>query len=417
MAIKGNFKMGGIDYSTPSLNNNINYEPSFIMQPAVDVPATESIPFFPSVTNEMSSNRQPGINTSNSMLEEDMMKEVVKTQLQELLENKDVLERMDAGDGSGRNQYQKEIQDIITKSPMHKEAYIEEYPIGGTINTAVPEIMEAVVKAAVPGLSIGSKIIESFNINPKINNEKFSTNEYGYDSLGAMLDEYGILDYITSNNGINEYSYDGLQDSSIFDNTNNDPLKEKLEEENINNIPGGGRYGNNATDTAMDSSYSSGLNYARSIADGSNVANMIAPGVSYSSANPEGFTQADINAGLAPNPFEIATPVYETPDDPSYFGTGIGGANIPVDRHDDTPKDIFGGGSSNITGGSSYSNITGGDMQNITPDNPSFLGTGIGGVNIPVTRKQDEGPKDYNLGGRYQGLDMSGIQKILDNLS
>ena len=108
MAIKGNFRMGGIDYSTPSLNNNINYAPSFMQQPAVDVPGIQNIPTLPSVTNEMSSNRQPGLNISNDMLQEDMMKEVVKIQLQNLQENKDMLQNIDAGDGSGRNQYQTE---------------------------------------------------------------------------------------------------------------------------------------------------------------------------------------------------------------------------------------------------------------------------------------------------------------------
>ena len=39
----------------------------------------------------------------------------------------------------------------------------------------------------------------------------------------------------------------------------------------------------------------SGLNYARSIAGGQNVPNMISPGVSYSQERPGGYTQADLN--------------------------------------------------------------------------------------------------------------------------
>jgi len=39
----------------------------------------------------------------------------------------------------------------------------------------------------------------------------------------------------------------------------------------------------------------SGLNYARSIAGGQNVPNMISPGVSYSQERPSGYTQADLN--------------------------------------------------------------------------------------------------------------------------
>jgi hypothetical protein len=121
------------------------------------------------------------------MLQEDMMKEVVKTQLQDLQKNKDILQNIDAGDGSGRNLYQTEIQDIITKSPLHQEAYIEEYPVGGTFNTAVPDIMEAVVKASVPGLGIGAEILNSFNVDPKINNDNFSIEDKSYGSLGEEL--------------------------------------------------------------------------------------------------------------------------------------------------------------------------------------------------------------------------------------
>ena len=55
----------------------------------------------------------------------------------------------------------------------------------------------------------------------------------------------------------------------------------------------------------QDIGYSSGQRYAQSIAGGENVPNMIAPGVSYSAARPEGYTQADLtpafyNPGLVP---------------------------------------------------------------------------------------------------------------------
>ena len=88
-----------------------------------------------------------------------------------------------------------------------------------------------------------------------------------------------------------------------------------------------------------DPTFTSGLNYARSIAGGQNVPNMIAPGVSYSAANPQGFTQLD----LPPIVSDLPNIVTETPpDDPSFLGTGIGGVNIPVDRKQDLPpRDIF----------------------------------------------------------------------------
>ena len=83
-----------------------------------------------------------------------------------------------------------------------------------------------------------------------------------------------------------------------------------------------------------DPSFSSGLQYAMSIADGQNVPNMIAPGVSYSAANPQGFTQADLSPIVSGTP-EVVTDT--PPDDPSYCDTGIGGVNIPGDRKQDLP--------------------------------------------------------------------------------
>ena len=412
MAIKGNFRMGGMDYSTPSLNNNINYAPSFMQQPAVDVPSVFSVPSLPAVTNEMPSNRQPGLNISNDMLQEDMMKEVVKIQLQDLQQNKDILQNIDAGDGSGRNLYQTEIQDIITKSPLHQEAYIEEYPVGGTFNTAVPDIMEAVVKASVPGLGVGSEILNSFNVNPKINNDNFSIEDKGYGSLGEELfgnrDLPGIY-----NQPIEEINkgYDSLGQQLFIQDTKDNPDIFGPSIEDITNINIsdylGGDFGSGGTqvidvpdttdtittkadpreaNTVMASPYSSGLDYAMSIADGSNVANMIAPSMSYSAANPEGFTQADINDGIVSNPFPPIGPATvrsATPDDPYFLDKGIGGVNIPVDRYDDPPRDILFGG---------------------------FGGAGNPNLHISHTGL------DEQIASGYQPLNMSGIQKILDNL-
>lgn len=411
MAIKGNFRMGGMDYSTPSLNNNRDYGMSFQREPAVDVPSIFSVPSLPAVTNEMSSNRQPGLNISNDMLQEDMMKEVVKTQLQDLQKNKDILQNIDAGDGSGRNLYQTEIQDIITKSPLHQEAYIEEYPVGGTFNTAVPDIMEAVVKASVPGLGIGSEILNSFNVDPKINNDNFSIEDKGYGSLGEEL--FGNRDlpgiYNQPIEKINK-GYDSLGQQIFIQNLKDNPDIFGPSIEDITNINIsdylGGDFGSGGTqvidvpdttdtittkadpreaNTVMASPYSSGLDYAMSIADGSNVANMIAPSMSYSAANPEGFTQADINDGIVSNPFPPIGPATvrsATPDDPYYLDKGIGGVNIPVDRYDDPPRDIFGG----------------------------FGGAGNPNLHISHTGL------DEQIASGYQPLNMSGIQKILDNL-
>ena len=90
-----------------------------------------------------------------------------------------------------------------------------------------------------------------------------------------------------------------------------------------------------------DPTYSSGFDYARSIAGGMPMSQVIAPGVSYSPEQPMGYTQAQ----LGPSITDLPNVVTETPpDDPSYFGTGIGGVNIPIDRKQDLPpRDIFSG--------------------------------------------------------------------------
>jgi hypothetical protein len=95
-----------------------------------------------------------------------------------------------------------------------------------------------------------------------------------------------------------------------------------------------------------DPTYSSGFDYARSIAGGIPMSQVIAPGVSYSPEQPGGYTQEQLNI---PRDVDIPPPppaiTYETPDDPTFFGTGIGGVNIPVDRDMKMPplRDIFGG--------------------------------------------------------------------------
>lgn len=92
-----------------------------------------------------------------------------------------------------------------------------------------------------------------------------------------------------------------------------------------------------------DPTYRSGFDYARSIAGGIPMEQVIAPGVSYSPEQPMGYTQAQLNTPVGTTPIE--PPTYQEPDDPSFLGTGIGGVRIPVDRDMKMPplRDIFGG--------------------------------------------------------------------------
>ena len=95
-----------------------------------------------------------------------------------------------------------------------------------------------------------------------------------------------------------------------------------------------------------DPTYTSGFNYARSIAGGIPMSQVIAPGVSYSPEQPMGYTQAQLNTPVGTTPVEPPPPPpTQEPDDPSFLGTGIGGVRIPVDRDMKMPplRDIFGG--------------------------------------------------------------------------
>ena len=96
---------------------------------------------------------------------------------------------------------------------------------------------------------------------------------------------------------------------------------------------------------ASDPTYRSGFDYARSIAGGIPMSQVIAPGVSYSPEQPMGYTQAQLNTAVGTTPVETTqgtpSPYGVFADDPGYFGTGIGGVNIPVDRKQDLPPQDF----------------------------------------------------------------------------
>ena len=87
---------------------------------------------------------------------------------------------------------------------------------------------------------------------------------------------------------------------------------------------------------ALDPTYSSGFNYARSIAGGMPMSQVIAPGVSYSPEQPMGYTQEQLNTAVGTTPVETPqgtpSPYGVFADDPRYFGTGIGGVTIFDDK-------------------------------------------------------------------------------------
>ena len=206
------------------------------------------------------------------------------------------------------------------------------------------------------------------------------------------------------------------------------------------NIPNGGFARPVAT---TDPTYSSGYDYARSIAGGMPMSQVIAPGVSYSPEQPGGYTQADLNiaAGMTPPP-PPPPPVYQQPDDPSFFGTGIGGVTIPGGRRDKMPplRNIFdnlGGGKS----GPGYDSIgmpTVGNGPGFFDPNYSLdklnidkyrtkvppsgsvnygqagqqtkpLGTDVTGYKVPAEQEVQVPPQEFNIEQIRQDIADSGI--------
>lgn len=122
-------------------------------------------------------------------------------------------------------------------------------------------------------------------------------------------------------------------------------LENRLPPNVVRNIVGGIPQRNiPVVQPTTDPTYRSGFDYARSIAGGIPMEQVIAPGVSYSPEMPGGYTQEQLNTPIGTTPVEPPPPVQE-PDIPSFLGTGIGGVRIPVDRDMKMPplRDIFGG--------------------------------------------------------------------------
>ena len=94
-----------------------------------------------------------------------------------------------------------------------------------------------------------------------------------------------------------------------------------------------------------DPTYSSGFDYARSIAGGMPMSQVIAPGLSYSPEQPMGYTQEQLNRPKdMPAPPPRSRSIDRMGDNVDFLGTGIGGVTIPGGRRDKMPplRNIFG---------------------------------------------------------------------------
>lgn len=146
---------------------------------------------------------------------------------------------------------------------------------------------------------------------------------------------------------------------------------------------------------ASDPTYSSGFDYARSIAGGMPMSQVIAPGVSYSPEQPMGYTQEQLNTAIGTTPVE--PPPTQEPDDPSFLGTGIGGVNIPIDRDIMRPpiREISGPTSDirDFTQGMNFTNLFGMPSikpPSLEPEEPKRLRPPIGGARPTLTLRPTE---------------------------
>ena len=156
---------------------------------------------------------------------------------------------------------------------------------------------------------------------------------------------------------------DFLMRNGLYQTPEDKIMQDQNKLDNIMDSMGVNNQANLMNNQTNNTNYGSGQQYAQSIAGGQNVANMIAPGVGYSSANPQGFTQTDINTGVVPNPFEYAAFVNRGPSLPKMQN--------PPQRAD----------------------------QLFIDDGPGSLG-----------RENELRPSSYSP------LNLAGIQKMLDNL-
>ena len=157
-----------------------------------------------------------------------------------------------------------------------------------------------------------------------------------------------------------------------------------------------------------DTNYSSGFDYARSIAGGIPASQMIAPGVSYSPDQPGGYTQQDLNRPVLPElPVQpLPQPIFEpiTGPEPEY-DNGYDFSNLPGYENPDSGYN-FGGFN---PGGLPDFNFLG---------NMPFQGTNFSQIqpninfsmpNIPQPIKD---PKGGLLGGIGRGITgLQGMQK------
>ena len=105
-------------------------------------------------------------------------------------------------------------------------------------------------------------------------------------------------------------------------------IKQKQNEVDLNSVDPRFVDRSSVAQPASDPTYSSGFDYARSIAGGMPMSQVIAPGVSYSPEQPMGYTQEQLNTALGTTPVEPEPPQKLPGPGEEGYGQGIGGVTI-----------------------------------------------------------------------------------------
>tara|TARA_R100000664_G_scaffold4380_1_gene8924 strand:- start:4740 stop:5558 length:819 start_codon:yes stop_codon:yes gene_type:complete len=123
----------------------------------------------------------------------------------------------------------------------------------------------------------------NFSIEGPVDIREESGTTIGPVGMGYVPNQYGPI-------GEFEGRYPDQLYAGLLDNIANVPsnITQEMNSPQPSNVPGSSNY--NPFSVSSDPTFSSGLNYARSIAGGENVQNMIAPGISYSMDTPQGYT-------------------------------------------------------------------------------------------------------------------------------
>jgi len=182
--------------------------------------------------------------------------------------------------------------------------------------------------------------------------------------------------------------------------------------------------GSQTTTPTTDPTYSSGFDYARSIAGGIPASQMIASGVSYSPDQPGGYTQADLNRPVLPEiPVQplpepiIEEPIIEEPItgpiEPGFDG-GFDFSNIPGYGDQDSGFNFGGFNPRGLPGINFLENLP--NIQNLPYQNMDFSQIDYSRIQpnfeMPKITQPIIQPKGGLLGGIGRGISgLQGIQK------